>query len=359
MKYNMYIRGMIGGWWGVSSDQVIYQLNNLQGKKVDVAICSPGGAVDTALEIYQAFKDHGDVHAHIIGMTASAATIIAMGCKTVDIVKNSLVLIHNAMTSVSEWQSANKEQLDNLIAKFKKQREDLNTVDDVIASIYADKCKKPIDECKKKMKDAKWLTAQNCLDLGIVDSIREDSDDDKAVNDIRDSIDNPIYNSLGLPAFPAAAEQVADDEGNPTESFLQKCLNTLGDRFHINNNKNNKSMKHVFTCLCTLLAVDCLEGTETNVTLSVDDLKKIEDNTKKLNDDIKALTTAKDTAVAAAKDEIQKQLDAVKAQLTEKEAEINNLKGAPGEKTDETPAVEESGKAVDYEQNRKMYNLYC
>lgn len=364
MDYNISIRGQIGGWWGCSASDVIYQLSCRKGKKVDVAICSPGGDVATALEIFQAFKDHGDVHAHIIGMTASAATIIAMGCKTVDIVKNSLVLIHNAMTAVSEWQTANKEQLDALITKYKKQRDDLNTIDDVIASIYADKCKKSLDVCKKKMQDAKWLTAQDCLDLGLVDSIRTDNNenDNKVVEQVRNDKSLDIFNSLGLPAFPkipVATANVSDDKGNPTESFIERCFNALGDRVSkIKNNLTKKEMKHVFTNLCAILALTEFESTDSVVSLSVIDMQKVEDKITSLQNDLKAATEAKDAAVTAAKADLQKQLDEVKAKLTAKETEISNLQKSPGEKTDSTPEGQDVDNAECIDRSRKLFNAY-
>ena len=101
------------------------------------------------------------MHAHIIGMTASIATIIAMGAKTIDMVKGSLILIHNCSTAIMEWRMANKEELDAIIAKYKKQRNDLNTIDDLMASIYAERTGKSIDDCLAKMKTAAWITAED------------------------------------------------------------------------------------------------------------------------------------------------------------------------------------------------------
>lgn len=92
MKYNLKIRGAIGGWWGTDLEYVIDYLDKNKEKPLDVMICSPGGSVADGLEVYQAFRDHGNIHAHIVGMTASIATVIAMGAKQVTMVKDSVML---------------------------------------------------------------------------------------------------------------------------------------------------------------------------------------------------------------------------------------------------------------------------
>ena len=107
-------------------------------------------------------------------MTASAATFLCMGAKSVDMVDGSLILIHNASTLVAEWTAANKGQLDQIIAKYQKERQDLDTIDKVIASLYSNRCGKKVEDCLAKMDKAAWLTAQDALDFGIIDEIRKD-----------------------------------------------------------------------------------------------------------------------------------------------------------------------------------------
>lgn len=365
MKYNITIRGAIGGWWGVQPDQISSYLNKHKEEKVDIAICSPGGLVDDGLEIYQAFKDHGNVHAHIIGMTASAATIIAMGAKTCDMVKNSIILIHNASTSILEWRSANKEQLDEIINKYKKEREDLKTIDDLIASIYADKTGRTLDDCKKKMTEGKWLSSADAKNFGLVDAIREDDKADKILDDIKRQYTNSFIQDFGLPAFPSAEQgqsaliaqpEVADENGNPTKGFIQKTWDALRDLVSNNHaSKNNSdSMNKVFACICALLGYKSLESQDNAISLSVDDVQKVEDHIKELDKKVKDEEKAKDEANAKVTD-LQKQLDDAKASISEKETEIANLKKNPAAHTTGIPEDEEE--AVNFEENRKLFNM--
>jgi ATP-dependent protease ClpP protease subunit len=356
MEYNLTIRGAIGGWFGIQPNDINDYLNKHKGEQVDIAICSPGGYVDAGVEIYQSFKDHGDVHAHIIGMTASAATIIAMGAKTVDMVKNSIILIHNASTLVDEFASVNKEQLDQIINKCKKERNDLNTIDDLIASIYADKCKKSLDACKKKMTDGKWLSSQEAKDFGLIDEIREgDEKADKVLNQIRIQYSNSIIKDFGLPAIPVeqiVPATVADENGNPTESFMQKTWQTLKDRF-INNHANKmNSMKKTFKNVCAILGFDTLESKDDYISLKVDDVQKVEDKLIELTKEATNNKTAKDAADAKVTD-LQKQLDDANSKISDKEKEIANLKDSS---TKPDTVSEDEPEMVDMDANRKLFN---
>lgn len=358
MKYNLTIRGQIGGWFGISAEYVTAYLSKHKDEPIDVAICSPGGYVDEGLEIYQAFRDHGNVHAHIIGMTASAATIVAMGAKTVDMAKNSLILIHNASTFIDDWGSVNKEKLDQLLAKYQKQRDDLSTIDDLIANIYADRCHKSLEDIHKKMTDGKWLSSQAALDFGLVDSVREDEQADKVLDEIRTQYSNSIIKDFGLPALPVAAtaadvpapqgaDPVADAEGNPTESFLQKTLQALKDLLSKPGKKTTTAMNKIFTALGALLAIDAFQVSDGCVSLKEADVQKVEDHLQQLQKDIAAATQAKA--------DVQAELDQTKATLSEKETEITALKGAAGAQADTTPDPEPQ--AVDHEANKKLFNL--
>ena len=277
MNYHFKIKGVIGSWWGTTADDIDSFLSKYRDKDVDVAICSPGGDVAEGLEIYQAFKDHGKVHAHIVGMTASIATIIAMGAKTVDMVKGSLILIHNCSTAVMEWRMANKEELDNIIAKYKKQRNDLNTIDDLMASIYSEKSGKTIQDCLAKMKTAAWLTAEDAKNFGLVDEIRAD-EDAKLVAMTDNIFSNNIIKEFGLPALPEKTgineNTIVDSEGNPTESFLAKTWQGLKE--HFRNNQASKSiMKGKFLKVAALLGYEALENKDGFVSLSVEDMEEL------------------------------------------------------------------------------------
>lgn len=81
-KYNLHLKGYVGGW-DFDSDYVDFVLNKNTDKEVAVLIDSLGGQLNTALSISSAFRRHGNVHVHFVGMNASAATIASMGAKRI------------------------------------------------------------------------------------------------------------------------------------------------------------------------------------------------------------------------------------------------------------------------------------
>ncbi len=360
MEYNLVISGTIGSWWsGCSADYVRYVLNNNKGKEVHVGFCSLGGFVKDGLEMHQAFKDHGNVHAHAFGMNASISTIAMLGCKSIDIVKGSFVLIHNVSTLIDKYEQSNKEQLDAYIHELQAQRDSLKTFDDVLASMYADKSGKPIDECLKQMKKANWLTAQQALDFGLVDSIRQDEVAEKAsaefIGNFVNSYDSVNIKGAGIPPLPQpqtaedAAGRVAavvDGDGNPTQSFLKKTCEGLKNLFRNQHatNVNNSKMIKVFNSVMALLNV--AEGFATNdegnVTLTQEQMKLIDDELHSLKKQVEQNSKAVNEAGAALK-RVKDQLTQAQNDVKQRDEQIAALKGSAGDSTTNEP---DSGKVA-------------
>ena len=350
MEYRFIISGEIGvafDWWtgqrGTTANQVKTFLDAHKEEDVHIAVCSPGGYVDAGLQIYQYIRNHGRVHCHIIGMTASAATFLAMGAKEVDMVDGSVMMIHNVSTVVEYWRSANKEQLDHIIAEMQKERKDLDTIDRVIASLYAKRNGKTVDECQEKMTAAAWLSPQDALDFGLIDHIVDDDDVKKKSNRLRKTFSNSIFKDFGLPSLPAdTTEQVVsvvDQEGNPAEGFMQKATVWMQKRFpKLFAEESTNPMKKVFTCLCALLAVQDFDVTDGKISLTEEQTGKIEGQLDQLGKDLK---TAKDAEKAAkdAQADLQAKLDQALQDVKDRDEQIANLKKAPGAE-DKVPAGE-------------------
>jgi len=358
MVYQIVISGTIGSWWnGCSADYVRYVLNENKGKEVHVGFCSLGGYVKDGLEMNQAFKDHGDVHAHAFGMNASISTIAMLGCKTIDIVKGSFFLIHNAWSYIEQSEAANKEKIDEYISELRKQREDLNTIDDVMALMYSEKTGRSMEECAAQMKKGNWLSAQQAKDFGLVDEIREDKETENAAAEYNQQFMNQYnltikYKDAGIPPLPGTQDDsiasLVDGDGNPTPSFLQKTWQGLQNLIHNQHaQKINDKMIKVFMNVMTLLAITDGFKPEDNgdICLTQDQMKKIDDRLVELENN-----HVKDAgAIKAAGDAVTK----LQAQLAQKDEQIATLKAAAGAETVESPSGTGNGVAT----AKELYDL--
>ena len=329
-KYDLYLTGTVG--WSISAGYVKYVLDNSKGKPVTVAISSLGGFVDTGLQIYELFKNHGDVTVEFLGMSASSATFMAMGAKTIKMAKNALILIHNSMTWVGEYGSRNKEQIDECIKRLKFQRDQLSTIDDVLAQIYADRNGKSIEDVKAKMKVAAWIKAADAVEFGIVDEV---IDAEKIEGTASNKITNSIINEMGLPPLPSGFNPESGEE--TPAGVLQKAMELLkGLKNSFANNQDSKMIK-IFASTMALLAIK--DGFQPNeqgdIVLTQDQMKKIDDQLKSQDDACKAAKTTIDKM----KNEIQELKNSIKS----KDEEIKNLKEGPGESGNGGEVVDDQG----------------
>lgn len=339
----MMICGTIGAgydWWsdtyGTRSKDVKAYLDAHQDEEVDIAVSSPGGYVDEGLTIYQLIKDHGHVNVHILGMTASIATVLCMGAKHVDMSVGSTMLIHNASTGVAVWESANKAKLDELIKDWQKQRDGLDTIDKVIASVYAQKSGKTSDEILAQMEKGSWLSPQQALEMGLVDEVRDlDEEDKKRQTNLAKRFTNAFCSNLGLPPLPGAT---ANDE--PSKTFLEKVAASLRDMFK--NNTQISNMKKKFLNLQTLLnRKEDFEVNDEKITLTDAEMQKIEDALAQKQKDLDDKSAELDKASQEVKD-LKAKVEQKDKDIQDKNKEIKDLKGAPGSGTHEgvTPEVD-------------------
>jgi ATP-dependent Clp protease protease subunit len=91
---------MIGeDYWsggGVTAKKVASQLKAIGSRPVEVQINSPGGDMFEGIAIYNILREHSQpITMKIMGMAASAASIIAMAGDTIEIGAASFIMIHN------------------------------------------------------------------------------------------------------------------------------------------------------------------------------------------------------------------------------------------------------------------------
>ena len=194
-KYQLHLKGYVGGY-DFDSDYVDYVLAKHPEEEVHVLIDSLGGSLATALSIVAAFRQHGNVHVHFVGMNASAATIASLGAKHISIDSSAMYLVHKCSMEFFQWASANSDKLADIIKDATKMKSDLEKMDANVAQMYADKCSNSQEELLALMKKGGWLTAKEALEWGFVDEITDYAEDAAPV--MTDSIAADMASS-GIP----------------------------------------------------------------------------------------------------------------------------------------------------------------
>lgn len=205
--YHIDIDSYIG--YPISAAYIKQKLSPLRGRPVTVRINSYGGDVMTALDIRQQFIDHGQVTAYILGMTASAATILAMGAKKVVMSRYALMLVHPASTGVTELGMYNHDQLEEAIQRLRSRQADIDSIDSVISAIYAEHSHGRATQAQMAslMTEARWLTAQEALEAGLIDEIDESAaaPDPTKASALFSDHQREIFAACGLPMPVASA----------------------------------------------------------------------------------------------------------------------------------------------------------
>lgn len=286
MTYNLNIDDFIGRW-GYSKQYVRDQLAGFKGKPVNVRISSLGGSVDDGLDIRQQFIDHGDVTAYLYGCVASSATIVALGAKKVCASKYSMFMVHKVSNWIDAWGQYNADQIQGLIDELKENKLQNDKYDLVLASMYADKCKKPVNEILDVLKAGSWLTAQEALDYGFIDEIIEKDDEKFDFAKVQDKL-----NVLGFPALPSRQHDDNDNSlGNVLHNISVKLdrlifpskVNTVSPSDSTN---NIITMKKDYSKVNTILNVEGLEFDKSGkVALSEDQVKAINEKVTSLEKD--------------------------------------------------------------------------
>ena len=132
--YQISLKGYVGGY-DFDRATVDKELAKNEGKQVNVLIDSLGGSLATGLSISAAFKHHGNVNVHFVGLNASAATIASLGAAHISIDAGAMYLVHKCSMALfsalqsafgdNEWGSLNSAQFATLIADCEKIKADL------------------------------------------------------------------------------------------------------------------------------------------------------------------------------------------------------------------------------------------
>ena len=201
-------------WFGIeatSPNSVSKVIDEANGEDLEVEINSGGGSVFAGSEIYTILKDYkGHVTVKIVGLAASAASVIAMAGNKVMMSPTAQMMIHN----VSTYTSGDYRDMEH-------SAEVLKSANNTIANAYRLKTGKTQEELLKLMDNETWMTAQKAKELGFIDEIMFDEEQQLIANHgysglLPPEVINKMRNMLKNP-----------NDKNNSDIFMQKIKSQL------------------------------------------------------------------------------------------------------------------------------------
>lgn len=188
------------GFWGVQAKDFVAELGKVQSKSLNVEINSPGGDVFAALAIYNALKLSGkEVIVKVMGVAASAASLIAMAGDKVVMPKNAFLMIHNPWS----FAMGNADEL----------REQADTLDKIGASLkatYALKTGMDEEQLEAMLAKDTWMSADEALEMGFADEVIEEVIANAAFDMDRADLPENVR-----AVFKAAADEITPETADP------------------------------------------------------------------------------------------------------------------------------------------------
>lgn len=149
-------------WWtggGFTDKRMAAALRNIGDRDVTVDINSPGGDMFEGIAMYNMLAQHkGRVTVNVMGLAASAASIIAMAGDTINMAPGSFMMIHNAWGVVV----GNK-------ADMRASADIFDSFDGALADIYEARTGVARGEIVKLMDAETFMSASDAIKRGFAD----------------------------------------------------------------------------------------------------------------------------------------------------------------------------------------------
>lgn len=178
-------------YWGegVTASRIAGALRSMNGADVTVNINSPGGDMFEGLAIYNLLREYkGKVTVKVLGLAASAASIIAMAGDDVQIGRGAFLMIHNCWV----YAMGNRHDLAQIAA-------DMEPFDKAMGDIYSARTGLSVDEVAAMMDGETYIGGSDAVAKGFADSLL-------SADEISDDDDSPAAALRRLDALLAKAD---------------------------------------------------------------------------------------------------------------------------------------------------------
>ncbi|EPR9026832.1 head maturation protease, ClpP-related [Cronobacter dublinensis] len=191
-------------YWGegVTASRIAGALRSLNGEDVTVNINSPGGDMFEGLAIYNLLREYdGKVTVKVLGLAASAASIIAMAGDEVQIGRGAFLMIHNCWV----YAMGNRHDLAQMAT-------DMAPFDKAMSDIYQVRSGLDAATVDKMMDGETYIGGSEAVEKGFADSLL-------SADEIADDDESPVAALRKLDALLAKA--------NTPRSERRKLLKAL------------------------------------------------------------------------------------------------------------------------------------
>lgn len=178
-------------YWGegVTASRIAGALRSMNGADVTVNINSPGGDMFEGLAIYNLLREYkGKVTVKVLGLAASAASIIAMAGDDIQIGRGAFLMIHNCWV----YAMGNRHDLAQIAA-------DMEPFDKAMGDIYSARTGLGVDEVAAMMDGETYIGGSDAVAKGFADSLL-------SADEISDDDDSPAAALRRLDALLAKAD---------------------------------------------------------------------------------------------------------------------------------------------------------
>lgn len=146
---------------GITAKRVAAALRSIGSNDVVVEINSPGGDFFEGVAIYNALRAHPHkVTVRVLGLAASAASIIAMAGDDIEIGRAGFLMVHNA------WVLARGNRHDLAAAA-----ETMAPFDEAMASVYSARADVSRETAAEWMDSETWFNGEEAIEHGLADAL--------------------------------------------------------------------------------------------------------------------------------------------------------------------------------------------
>lgn len=154
------IYGVIGEDWygeGVTLKRIDAALRAIGERDVTVYINSPGGDMFEGIAIYNRLREHSHkVSTKVLGMAASAASVIYLAGEERQVASSAFLMIHNCWT----FLAGNRHYLRDVA-------DDMEEFDAAMGDLYAETSGQPVESMAEMMDDETFIRGKRAVELGL------------------------------------------------------------------------------------------------------------------------------------------------------------------------------------------------